>query len=392
MYTKHFELNKLPFENVPDPIFFFDQGDYARVRNRITKSLKAGRGLIVVTGPIGSGKTTMSQMIKSDFSDDIKLIWIAEPPASSTDLFLFISQELGITPSTSERVFVLRDIRDTLLKINSEGNKCLMIIDESHLMADDVLDGIRILNNLEEGSTKLIQILLLGQMEIMEKINRPEMQPFKQRIAALEIIGQMDAERIRKYISYRLEVAGGQSSLFSDTGWEALVLASGTGGGIPRVINSLCDRSLNAAFEKEKTTVDIDDVSEVAEGMGIDKEIFHYKIALRSKERNNQSPDNGGNASVKESEALNKEPVHSPDKESEKPDIKLKRGQPKSPKSVLTKFNTTVSAPETDQKSLKTPMLLLSLSTAALVISIFFYCSKSGSPDLLSCLLELIGL
>ncbi len=391
MYTKHFELNKLPFENVPDPIFFFDDGDYHRVRNRITESLKAGRGLIIVTGSIGSGKTTMSQMIKSDFSDDIKLIWIAEPPSNSTDLFLFISQEFGITPSTSERVFVLRDIRDALLKINSEGKKCLMIIDESHLMTDDVLDGIRILNNLEEGSTKLIQILLLGQMEIMEKINRPEMQPFKQRIAALEIIGQMDADRIRKYISYRIEVAGGQSSLFSDTGWEALVLASGTGGGIPRVINSLCDRSLNAAFERQKTIVDIDDVSEVAEGMGIDKEIFHYKIALRSKKKNNQSPDNGGNASVKESVALNKEPAHSPDKGSEKPDIKLKRSQPESPKSILTRFNTAVSAPETDQKSLKIPMLLLSSSIVALVISIFFYCNRSGSPDLVSCLLELIG-
>jgi general secretion pathway protein A len=180
--------------------------------------------------------------------------------------------------------------------------------------------------------------------------------------------------------------------MFSDTGWEALVLASGTGGGIPRVINSLCDRSLNAAFEREKTIVDIDDVSEVAEGMGIDKEIFHYKIALRSKKKNNQSPDNGGNASVKESVALNKEPAHSPDKGSEKPDIKLKRSQPESPKSILTRFNTAVSAPETDQKSLKTPMLFLSLSIAALVLSIFFYCSRSASPDLLSCLLELIGL
>jgi general secretion pathway protein A len=391
MYTKYFDLNKLPFENVPDPIFFFDQGDYHRVRIRITESLKAGRGLIVVTGPIGSGKTTMSQMIKSDFSDDMKLIWIAEPPANSTDLFLFISQELGITPTTSERVFVLRDIRDALLKINSEGNKCLMIIDESHLMADDVLDGIRILNNLEEGSTKLIQILLLGQMEIMEKINRPEMQPFKQRIAAIEIIGKMDAEGIRKYISYRIEVAGGQSSLFSDTGWEALVLASGTGGGIPRVINSLCDRSLNAAFERQKTIVDIDDVSGVAEGMGIDKEIFHYKIALRSKKKNNQSPDNGGSTSVKESEALNKEPAHLPDKESEKPAIKIKKSQSESPKSIPTRFNTTVSASETDQKNLKIPMLFLSLSIVALVLSIFFYCSRSGSADLASCLLELIG-
>ena len=139
MYTKHFGLIKLPFENVPDPLFFCHQGDHARVRNHVEESLKAGRGLSVVSGHIGSGKTTISQMIKSDLSDEIKLIWIAEPPQNSMDLFLFIAQELDIKPSSSERTFVIRDIRDALLKINSEGNKCLVIIDEAHLMSDDTI-------------------------------------------------------------------------------------------------------------------------------------------------------------------------------------------------------------------------------------------------------------
>jgi MSHA biogenesis protein MshM len=218
MYTKHFGLKMLPFENVPDPVFFFDEGEYHRIRQRITESLKSGRGLMVVTGPIGSGKTTLSQMIKSDLSDDIKLIWMAEPPENSMNLFFFISQELGAKPSISERVFVLRDIKDALLKINSEGGKCLLIIDESHLMEDDVLDGIRLLNNLEEGSTKLIQILLLGQEEFMETIKRPEMEPFKQRIATLEMLGKLNGDRIREYISHRIHIAGGQ--LFWHLTWE----------------------------------------------------------------------------------------------------------------------------------------------------------------------------
>ena len=93
MYTKHFGLSILPFENVPDPKFFFDHGDYARVHHRILDSLKAGRGLIIVTGPIGSGKTTMSQKVKSDFSGNTQTIWMAEPPLTSMDLFLFLTQE-----------------------------------------------------------------------------------------------------------------------------------------------------------------------------------------------------------------------------------------------------------------------------------------------------------
>ena len=94
MYTQHFRLNKLPFENVPDPQFFYNQGDHARIREQISGSLESGRGLIVVTGPIGSGKTTLSQMIKADFPESIKLIWMAEPPANSNDLYLFLAQEL----------------------------------------------------------------------------------------------------------------------------------------------------------------------------------------------------------------------------------------------------------------------------------------------------------
>jgi general secretion pathway protein A len=290
VYAKHFNLKKLPFENVHDPAFFFDEGIYARVHTRIKESLKAGVGLIVVTGPIGSGKTTQSQMIKSNFSNDIRIIWMHEPPGNSTALFLFIAQELGLKPlapitNKFSKALVIRDIWNALLKIKSKGNKYLLIIDESHLMSDDTLHGISLLNDFEEGSTKLIQVLLISQEEIMETINRPEIKPFKQRIAALETIGRMDTDWIHKYISHRIKVAGGHPSIFTDTGLEALVLASGTGGGIPRIINLLCDRSLNVAFEREKNTVDIDDVFEAAKGMGIDKEIFHCKITLRSKEK-----------------------------------------------------------------------------------------------------------
>jgi general secretion pathway protein A len=290
MYTEHFNLKKLPFENVPDPAFFFEQGDYGQIRNRIKNSLMAGRGLTIVTGPIGSGKTTLSQMMKSDYSDDCQLIWMAEPPDNSTDLFLFIIQELGLKTPATERVFILRDIREALLKMHSAEKKCIMVIDESHLATNDVLEGIRILNNLEEGATKLIQILLLGQMEILEALKKPEMKPFMQRIASLEKIGHMNADKIRQYISHRINIAGGKPSLFTETGWEALVIASVTGGGVPRVINSLCNRSLNASFEKGKTAVDIDDISTVAEEMGIFKDLFHYKIAIENKKKKSEAP------------------------------------------------------------------------------------------------------
>jgi general secretion pathway protein A len=366
MYTKHFGFKSLPFENVPDPTFFFDQGDHARIRNRVEDSLKAGRGLIVVTGPIGSGKTTLSQMIKSDLSNNTKLIWMAVPPENSVDLFLFIAQELGLKPLTSEKVFVIRDIKEALLKIISEGSKCLLIIDESHLMPDDTLNGIRLLNNLEEGSTKLIQILLLGQEELMVIINRPEMESFKQRIATLEIIGKMNADRIQKYVSHRIQVAGGNPAIVDDTAWEAINLAFASKG-TPRVINSLCDRAFNGAFERAKTMVDVYDVYEAAQGMGLSKEIFHYIVALKNMEKRKQDAPAGENDSLKESVKPGK-PVHAISRELFETDNNKQSGpNQRTWKGIIINFLKSKIA----LKGVKKPGLFLLLAIV-LILSIYF--------------------
>jgi len=386
MYTEHFGLNILPFENVPDPIFFYDEGDHSRIRKQITGSLQSGRGLIVVTGPIGSGKTTLSQMIKSDFPDKIRLIWMAEPPANSTELYLFLAQELGLQPTSTEKTFVMRDIRNALLQINSDGKKCLVIMDESHLMSDDVINGIRLLNNLEEGSIKLIQLLLLGQEELMEKINRPEMEPFKQRIAALEILGKMTVEGIRKYISHRIQVAGGIPALISDTGWEALSIAFNSGG-TPRTINSLCDRSFNVAFEREKEIVDAQDIYEATQRIGLRTDVFHYIVSLKNRERKSQEPQPAEAKPVPETAPPDKEPSPSVAGEAEQMSRVTINEVPDTSgiRMGLTEL------PPTDQKGLKVPVTLLLLSIATLTLSVLFFCQRAGSTGSLGCLMDLIS-
>jgi general secretion pathway protein A len=329
-------------------------------------------------------------MIISEFSNDLRLIWIAEPPEASSDLFQFLAQELGLKPSSSERVFIIRDIKDALIKINSEGSKCLMIIDESHLMTDDTLNGMRLLNNLEEASSKLIQILMLGQEEILETINKPEMEAFKQRIAALEIIGKMEADKIRKYVAHRIHVAGGQSSIFSDTGWEALVLAFSSGG-TPRVINSLCDVSLSVALDRKKTVVDVHDVYAAAEGMGLSKEIFHYVVSLKNKERKQQTPPMVKDDSIKEPVAPDKTPVALLDKKTDDTDIERKEKQPERAYPAKEESKIKVVVSEEDRKNLKMPVWLLLTSIVVLIASIFFYCQRAGSPDLIACLIDLIS-
>ncbi|MGZ4991425.1 MAG: ExeA family protein [Methylobacter sp.] len=385
MYTKHFNLNLLPFENVPDPLFFYGYGNHALIRKQVSGSLQSGRGLIVVIGPIGSGKTTLSQMIKFDFLENIKLIWMGEPPATSSSLYLFIAQELGLQPMSTEKTFVIRDIRNALLKINAEGKKCLVIMDESHLMSDDVINGVRLLNNLEVGSVKLIQLLLLGQEELIETINKPEMEPFKQRIATLEVLGKMNVDTVLKYISHRIQVAGGSPDLISDTGWEALSIAFGSGG-TPRTINSLCDKSFNVAFEREKAIVDARDVYEATQRMGMVTDVFHYICLLNTREQEMER---------RESQPTADKPVP----KAEAPSIAITEKAERNSREIIDDEVPEISeikmgiaeSPFIDQKSLKVPVTLLLLSIVTLTLSVLFFCQRSESTGFQAALLDLFN-
>ncbi|MGZ5576625.1 MAG: ExeA family protein [Methylobacter sp.] len=408
MYTEHFNLSLLPFENVPDPLFFYDYGSRALIRKQIYGALQNNRGLIVVIGPIGSGKTTLSQMIKFDFSESIKLIWMGEPPANSADLYLFLAQELGLQPSSPEKTFVMRDIRNALLKINAEGKKCLVIMDESHLMSDDVINGIRLLNNLEEGSIKLIQLLLLGQEELMDKINSPDMEPFKQRIATLESLGKMNVDTMIKYVTHRLQVAGGTSDLISDTGWEALSIAFSTGG-TPRTINSLCDKSFNVAFEREKQAVDARDVYEATQRMRLTTDVFHYICLLNTKEREREKEIEREKEREQETKSQESPPTADkpvpetvaksvPETAAAPPPPSIAQKEEEKnwemayefPDISRLKMGLTESFPA-DQEDLKTPVTLLSLSVLALTLSILFFCYRTESTGFMGCLMDLFN-
>ena len=255
MYTNHFLLNSLPFENVPDPAYFFDRGDYSRVLVRMIDSLWAGKGLMVLAGPIGTGKTTLTQKLMVSVPEDTRIIWLSEPTDTSDELLLFLTQELHIKSQSSGRVFVLRDIKDYLLKLHAEGNRCLLIIDEVQKISDDALECVRLLNNLEQGSIKLIQMFLIGQEEFLAKLKRPELESFKQRIAWLEALGKMTALQTHEYILHRLKIAGCQTRIFTD---DALDAIAGVTLGTPRLVNTLCDRALRVSYESNKAFVDVE--------------------------------------------------------------------------------------------------------------------------------------
>jgi general secretion pathway protein A len=203
--------------------------------------------------------------------EQTRLIWLGEPPDTSDELLLFLTQELHVNPKSPGRVFVFRDIKEHLLKLHGEGNRCLLIIDEVQKISDDVLECVRLLNNLEQGSVKLIQIFLIGQEEFLAKLTRPELESFKQRIAWLEALGKMSPLQTLEYIVHRLKVSGCKTKIFTDDAMEALI---GATRGTPRLVNLLCDRALRVGYEAGKTTVDLGHVRRAADDVGLGSEVF----------------------------------------------------------------------------------------------------------------------
>lgn len=370
MYTEYFGLNTLPFENVPDPEFYFDQGDYHRIFKEMVGFLKAGRGLMVIAGPIGAGKTTLSNKLMAEMSHSKKIIWLSEPPKNSTDLLLFVAQELGIKVVSQSRVFILRDIREHLLKNRKSEKTCLMIIDEAHLLSDNVMAGIRLLNNLEEGAEKLIQIMLVGQEELIGALSRPELEPFKQRIANTEILGRLSTQGVHDYILHRLHVAGAANTIFTNTGIGATAACTG---GTPRLINSVCDKSLIVAFKKGKKTVDMKDVDDAAQGLGLGRETFRYMTLSNMEKKSSQL-----NHAVKNEQHA---PSHT--------EIYTARQIKKEPQKTFVRSHSTYKKSNQKKTGMGFPLLLLFFSVVALTFSVAFYCDKRGSSDVFFCLEEL---
>ncbi len=275
MYTSHFGLRLLPFENVPDPAFFFNEGEYQRVLDRLTSAVVSGRGLMVLAGPIGSGKTTLSQKLMADLPEGTVQLWLAEPPGSDRELFQAVLHQLGAAFTWESRVLALGVLRERLLKLHAAGGHCLIVVDESHKFDDEGLEAIRLLNNLEQGATKLIQVLMLGQEELTEMLTRAGREAFRQRIANLEVLGRMTPPQVRAYVLHRLRVAGGEPLIFPDLLLDAIAEA---GGGIPRLTNSLCDRALLHAFECRKSAIDSKDLLHGAEEVGVYRKAFHFLV------------------------------------------------------------------------------------------------------------------
>jgi general secretion pathway protein A len=262
MYEAFYGLSSKPFLLSPDPNFYFGSKQHSRARAYLEYGISCNEGFVIVTGEIGAGKTTILRtLIEGMHGSNVIIGQLVTTQLDAEDTLRMVGAAFGFNVKGIPKSELLIALEAFLLSKVSKGQHCLLIVDEAQNLTMRAVEELRMLSNFQFGNKALLQSFLIGQPEFREILRRPEMEQFRQRVAATCHIGPLNGDETRGYIQHRLKCAGstGQPS-FDDAAFVAIHEASG---GIPRRINSICDRLLLLGFLNGRTHLTVDDVAEV---------------------------------------------------------------------------------------------------------------------------------
>lgn len=263
MYESFFGLTSKPFQLNPDPSFYFGSKQHRRATAYLEYGLHQNEGFIVVTGEIGAGKTTIVRGLL-DKLDSSKVVaaQLVSTQLDAEDTLRMVAAAFGVNTRNFGKSEVLLALEAFLVDVTRQGKRCLLIVDEAQNLTAHAVEELRMLSNFQFETQALLQSFLIGQPEFRGIMQSPHMQQLRQRVIAACHIGPMDQDETRAYIEHRLRCAGYSGEpLFNAEAYSAVFKASG---GVPRRINSLCDRILLSGFLGGKSEFKVDDVEEVA--------------------------------------------------------------------------------------------------------------------------------
>lgn len=248
MYLEHFGLREYPFSLTPDTQFFFEYGHYRDALDTLLVALRTGEGFIKVTGEVGTGKTLLCRKLLNALEgSEFHTAYIPNPQLSPAALNLAVAEELGLHLARNlGQHRVLKEITARLIQLHAEGRRVVLLIDEAQAMPQDTLEALRLLTNLETEKRKLLQVVLLGQPELDERLEQRAIRQLRQRITFSYTLPPIDRQGMEAYVTHRLVVAGSSGGVRFDKG--ALVTLYRASRGIPRLINILAHKALMASF------------------------------------------------------------------------------------------------------------------------------------------------
>lgn len=273
MYESYFGLTVKPFELVPNPRFLFNSRSHKKAISYLKYGLQERAGFILLTGEVGSGKTTIVRDLINNLDADMVLAMVYNTRATARQMLSMINEDFGleVDGKDKDKVALLRDLNDHLVDLHAEQKRPVIIIDEAQNLSPAVLEEIRLLSNLEADNFKLVQIVLVGQPELQKVITRPELRQLRQRISVHCHLEPLTREETEAYVYHRLAMAGNRNALRWQEGtFDTLY---GYSAGIPRLINVFCDFVLLAAFVEETRDISLEMLEEVIGDVSWDRQV-----------------------------------------------------------------------------------------------------------------------
>jgi type II secretory pathway predicted ATPase ExeA len=254
MYLDLFRLKELPFRLSPDPQFLYLSKHHARAKAYMESTIWFTDGFVLITGEIGSGKTTLIESFLRELDRDVVVAQINQTQISPLGFLQGLLVQFGFSPFKMNKAELLATINNFLIEQYAAGRKVVLVIDEAQNLSNRVLEEVRLLSGVETTKDKTLRIILAGQPELCDKLDSPEMMQLAQRIRLRFHLTPLGREDCTAYVRHRLEVAGAAGRpIFSDA---ALALVHRYTGGVPRLINTLCDTAMMSSFATDKDTVD----------------------------------------------------------------------------------------------------------------------------------------
>ena len=277
MYENFYSLKEKPFQIVPNPNYLYMSPIHENALTYLEYGLMENVGFILLTGEVGTGKTTLVRYILDQFETEKEIAVIFNTDVSMDDLICLILQAFDLEPEKEGKARNLEIFYQFLIQKYAENKPVLLIIDEAQNLSNQTLEGIRMLSNLQSDDQNLIQIMLVGQPELKDRLQQPGHNSFAQRIAVNFFLSGLTKIETQSYITYRLEKAGGKPDIFNPEAIDMIFKASG---GIPRTINLLCDTALVYGFGYELKAIDTMVMEQVIKdkgGMGLNAQTHNRK-------------------------------------------------------------------------------------------------------------------
>ncbi len=260
MYREFFKLRERPFSKTPDPLYLYQSSSHREALARLLHAVEE-REMILLTGDIGCGKTTLSRALIDELGETAKVALLTNPRLSPLEFLYSLAMNFGIAEPATDRIGLLEQIEQTLYGLFQKSRIPVLIIDEAHLIPHrDTFEEIRLLTNFQLDDGNLLSVIFLGQPELRQRLSHPAYEPLRQRIGLQFNVGPLSQKETAAYLRHRIRCAGGTDDIFLDDAVAELYRFSG---GVPRRINQAASLALLEAFGREQPQIDLRIVAEV---------------------------------------------------------------------------------------------------------------------------------